>query len=201
MWLTKTVEYVLPADFKSFGLIPRTLEGLGGIITSPFIHGDFNHLISNSLPFFLLSVAIFYFYRRNAFRIISFTWIITNVAVWIGGRYTTHIGASGLVYAFASFMFFSGILSKERHLIAISLLVSFLYGGMIWGIFPADPNISWESHLFGFFSGFIVAFYMGKQQIINQTGIHENNDNEFTEISNTHDKDYDIFYHFNDDNE
>jgi len=198
MWLTKTIEYFLPADFKSYGLVPRTLDGLKGIVTSPFIHGDFNHLISNSLPFFLLSVAIFYFYRKNAWQIILFLWILTESAVWIAGRDATHIGASGLVYAFAGFMFFSGILSKERHLIAISLLVSFLYGGMIWGIFPDNPHISWESHLFGFVAGFVVAFYIGKPTVAIMEHPKEQENKEFTETDYTHPDDYDLIYHFKD---
>lgn len=199
MWLTKIVEYVLPTEFVSFGIYPRTLEGLKGIFCSPFVHSDFNHLTSNTVPFFLLSVAIFYFYRRNAARIMLYTWLISGTFVWIGARSAWHIGASGLVYAYASFLFFSGILSKERRLIAISLLVIFLYGSMIWGIFPENPNISWESHLFGFVTGFMMAFYIGKQDITgSEKGEEEDNVHEFADIDSTVDKDYDISYHYRD---
>ena len=196
MWLAKTAEYILHIDFKSYGNCPRKLDGLIGIVTSPFIHADFNHLISNTFPFFFLSVAIFYFYRNDAVRIILYSWFITETAVWIGARSACHIGASGLVYAFASFLFFSGILSKDRRLAAISLLVIFLYGGMIWGIFPTEYYISWESHLFGFITGFIVAFYYGKPQSISQIGDDENDD-EFKEQSSTHEKEYDVNYNYN----
>jgi membrane associated rhomboid family serine protease len=197
MWLTKIVEYILPTSFVNFGIYPRALEGLKGIFCSPFIHSDFNHLISNTVLFFLLSVAIFYFYRKDAARIILYTWLITGILVWIGARSAWHIGASGLVYAYASFLFFSGILSKERRLIAISLLVIFLYGGMIWGIFPENQNISWESHLFGFVSGFMMAFYIGKPDVTDR-GKEADQDNvrEFMDMDSTMDDDFDISYHY-----
>ncbi len=163
MWLLKTAEYYFNFDFRTLGIFPRKTESLKGIFFSPFIHGSFDHLISNTAPFFLLATAIFYFYRRMAWRIIFFSWFLTGMAVWIGGRYSWHIGASGLVYAFASFLFFAGILNKERQLIAISLLVAFLYGGIIWGVFPGRKGVSWESHLFGFLSGFVFAYYYGKE--------------------------------------
>jgi membrane associated rhomboid family serine protease len=194
MWLSKLAEYFLVLDFKTLGIYPRKLGGLKGIILSPFIHNDFNHLISNTLPFLLLSMAIFFFYKKPAFRIIFSVWMLTGIAVWLGGRYAWHIGASGLVYAFASFLFFSGILSKERRLIAISLLVIFLYGGMIWGVLPGKINISWESHLFGFISGFIVAFYIGKNLDSVQNTLHEKENTEFSETNSTHEKAYNLTY-------
>lgn len=165
--MSKGAEYFFDLDFKTFGIFPQKIEALKGIILTPFIHENFNHLLSNTFPFFFLSLAIFYFYRKQAYRVLIACWFLTNFAVWLGGRFAWHIGASGLVYAFASFLFFAGILGKDRRFIAISLLVIFLYGGMIWGIFPGKINVSWESHLFGFLSGFIVAFYWGKQDLEN----------------------------------
>lgn len=159
LWLIKIIEFGFDLRFVEFGIYPRLYSSLPKIITSPFIHGDFNHLISNSIPVFFLSLAIFYFYPRLAIKIIIYSWLLTGIGVWLGGRYSWHIGASGLVYAFASFLFFAGVVSKNRRLLAISLLVIFLYGGMIWGIFPNEPNVSWEAHLFGFFAGIILAYY------------------------------------------
>jgi membrane associated rhomboid family serine protease len=201
MWLAKTVEYFLPTNFKPFGLYPRTIEGLKGIICSPFIHEDFKHLTGNTLPFFLLSTAIFYFYRKQSHRIILYLWFLTETAVWLGARSAIHIGASGLVYAFASFLFFSGILSKERRLIAISLLVIFLYGGMIWGIFPESPFISWESHLFGTVSGFIISFYIGKLPTTEVLKDENDDDDEFTDLNSTHDKEYEVHYDYKEEND
>jgi len=186
MWLSKTAEFYFDFDFRNFGIFPRKTESLKGIFFSPFVHGNFDHLMSNTIPFFLLSTAIFYFYRRMAYRIIFFTWVLTGLAVWIGGRYSWHIGASGLVYAFASFIFFAGILNKERQLIAISLLVAFLYGGLVWGVFPGKKGISWESHLFGFLNGFVFAYFYGKEDLLKATLKQEENKEEFSEISSSH---------------
>jgi membrane associated rhomboid family serine protease len=196
MWLSKTTEYFLDLDFKTYGIFPREIMGLRGIFLTPFIHDNFNHLISNTMPFFFLSMAIFYFYRKSAIQIILSCWFLTNIAVWLGGRYAWHIGASGLVYAFASFLFFSGILGKDRRMIALSLLVIFLYGGMIWGIFPGQINISWESHLFGFLSGFIMAFYLGKKSSETKIAINTIPKDDFTSYNSTHENEMNISYHF-----
>ena len=109
LWLIKLIEFGFDVRFTEFGIYPRSYSSLPKIITSPFIHGDFNHLLSNSIPLFFLSLAIFYFYPRLAFKIIIYSWLLTGMGVWLGGRYSWHIGASGLVYAFASFLFFAGV--------------------------------------------------------------------------------------------
>lgn len=157
MWFVKFTEISLRADFSDLGILPRELKGLPGIISAPLIHDDFRHLIDNSIPFFLLCLAVFYFYREIAYRIFIIIYLSTGFLVWLIGRDAFHIGASGLIYAFASFLFFSGIIRQNVHLLAISLLVIFLYGGMIWGILPYDYKISWESHLMGGVTGFILA--------------------------------------------
>jgi len=166
IWLIKSYEHFLNINISFLGIYPLKLYGLLGIITSPFIHGDFNHLISNSLPVFILSVAIFYFYRGVAFKVISIIWISTGILVWFIGRPSFHIGASGLVYGFASFVFFSGLLRKDNGLLALSLFVSFIYGSLIWGAFPTDIRISWEAHQMGLISGIVMAIvYRNKGQV------------------------------------
>jgi membrane associated rhomboid family serine protease len=158
MWLVKIIEVLFEIDLSGFGIFPQTAKGLPGIIFSPFIHADFNHLFSNSLPLFFLSVALFYFYSEVALRVFIWTFFLTGLLVWIAGREAWHIGASGLVYGLASFLFFSGIIRRYFRLIALSLLVVFLYGSMVWGIFPGIyKNVSWESHMLGFFSGVVLA--------------------------------------------
>ncbi len=142
-----------------YGIYPRELKGLLGILTSPFIHGDWKHLFNNSVPLILLGSALFHFYNQLAPRVWIYSILYTGILVWLGGRPSFHIGASGLVYALASFLFFSGFIRKHRPLMAISLVVVFIYGGMIWGIFPRDEHISWEGHLFGAFNGLFWAFY------------------------------------------
>ncbi|MCX8149337.1 MAG: rhomboid family intramembrane serine protease [Thermaurantimonas aggregans] len=146
-------------DLYRFGLLPRTLEGLFGIFITPFVHSSLSHLLNNLLPLFLLLLSINYFYSSISHKIILLGYIITGILVWIIAREHYHIGASGQVYAFASFVFFSGLIKGKVHLLAISLLVAFLYGGLFWGIFPIHPHISWESHLAGGFTGFILALY------------------------------------------
>lgn len=194
MWLLSVIQHYLDVDFHELGIFPRKMESIKGIVTAPFVHGGFDHLLSNTAPFFLLATAIIYFYRKMAYRLIAFCWLLTGLAVWIGGRYSWHIGASGLVYAFASFLFFAGVLNKERRLIAISLLVSFLYGGLIWGLFPGKKGISWESHLFGFLSGFIFAFFFGKEYLPEKEEKVDTDMEEFAEVSTSHDFSIEYFY-------
>jgi membrane associated rhomboid family serine protease len=164
MWLVKIIEVLFEIDLSDLGIYPLSVKGLPGIIFSPFIHGDFTHLFNNSLPLLLLSVALFYFYSEIAFKVFTWTYFLTGILVWLGGRAAWHIGASGLVYGLASFLFFSGIIRRYFRLIALSLLVVFLYGEMVWGIFPGVyKNVSWESHMLGFFSGIVLAVWYRKE--------------------------------------
>jgi len=159
IWLVWFVEFMLDLDFATWGLFPRKWSGLRGILTAPLIHADIRHLVDNSIPLFTLMAAIFYFYRPLALRIFCLTYIMAGLWVWVGGREAYHIGASGLIYGFASFLFLSGILRNHIPLMAISLLVVFLYGSLVWGIFPLEEQISWESHLLGAVAGLILAIH------------------------------------------
>jgi len=164
MWLVKIIEILFNFDMSSFGIYPLTIRGLPGIIFSPFIHANFEHLFNNSLPLFLLSVALFYFYSEVAMRVFLWTFFLTGLLVWVAGREAWHIGASGLVYGLASFLFFSGIIRRYFRLIALSLLIVFLYGSMVWGLFPGIyKNVSWESHMLGFFSGVVLSVLYRKE--------------------------------------
>lgn len=149
-------EVSLPAFM---GIKPRTIEGLLGIVTFPLVHGGWDHLLSNSIPLLVLGTAIFYFYWPIALRSVGLIYITHSVMVFIAARSVIHVGASGLVYGFAAFLLTSGIFRKERTLMALSMLVIFLYGGMIWGILPIREGVSWEGHLFGALSGIMVAYY------------------------------------------
>lgn len=158
MWLVKIIEVLFNIDLSGFGIYPLTVRGLPGILFSPYIHADFGHLFNNSLPLFFLGVALFYFYSEVAVKVFTWTYLLTGLLVWVAGREAWHIGASGLVYGLASFLFFSGIIRRYFRLIALSLLIVFLYGSMVWGIFPGTyKNVSWESHMLGFFSGLVLA--------------------------------------------
>jgi membrane associated rhomboid family serine protease len=164
MWLVKIIEVLFEIDLSRYGIYPLTARGLQGILFSPFIHADFTHLFNNSIPLFFLSLALFYFYSEVALKVFIWTFFLTGLLVWIAGRAAWHIGASGLVYGLASYLFFSGIIRRYFRLIALSMLIVFLYGSMVWGLFPGVyKNVSWESHMLGFFSGVVLAVWYRNQ--------------------------------------
>jgi membrane associated rhomboid family serine protease len=163
LWVIKLIEIIDNQDFMYYGIYPRRINGLIGILTSPLIHGSINHIIDNSIPLFFLSLALFYFYNKVAYSVFFLTYFLNGITVWLFARSAYHIGASGLVYGFGSFLFFSGIIRQNINLLAISLLVVFLYGSMVWGIFPYKVDVSWESHFLGAFIGFILSIVYRKQ--------------------------------------
>lgn len=158
------VEKILNLDFSIFGIEPRETKGLVGIVTMPFIHADVRHLVQNIVPFFLLTLTLFYFYRGIALVNFVLMWLFSGLLLWITGRPSAHIGASGMVYALAFFLFFSGIFRRHIPLIAVSAIIVFFYGSLVWGVFPweAHPEISWEGHLSGAFAGTFFAIIFRK---------------------------------------
>ncbi len=145
-----------------FGLVPRDWAGLVGVITSPFVHADWTHLLSNAGPLFVFIAASLYFYRKAFFRSLPWMFFMTGIWVWIAGKSGPHIGASGIAYALAAFLFFSGIFRRNTQNLALSLVIAFFYGSMIWGVLPVQPGVSWESHLFGALAGLFLAWYFRK---------------------------------------
>jgi membrane associated rhomboid family serine protease len=162
LWIVKGVEIYYSKSFVNYGLYPRSIEDLRGIILMPFLHDDLKHLFSNSVPLLILGATLSYFYKEVALKAFFQIWILCGVWLWIGGRPSYHIGASGLVYGLASFIFFSGVLRREKGMMALSLLVVFLYGSMIWGLLPIIQGVSWEGHLFGGLSGTLMAWHYRK---------------------------------------
>lgn len=158
LWAVYLLDHGLDLGLHRFGVLPREWRGLIGIATAPFIHGDLKHLFNNSVPAFVLGWALMYFYPRAAGPVVLATWLFTGLWVWISARANYHIGASGVVYGMAAFLFTSGMLRRQRTLMALSLLVVFLYGGMVWGVFPIVPRISWESHAWGAAAGVLLAW-------------------------------------------
>jgi membrane associated rhomboid family serine protease len=159
LWLVKLIEYEYQLDFSSWGILPLAINGLRGIIFSPFIHANFEHLIANTLPLFILTFSLFFFYRKSSYTIFLLIYLLSGFFVWLGGREAFHIGVSGVIYGLAAFLFLSGIISFNIRLLTISMVVSLIYGGMFWGIFPVKPEISWESHLWGGISGLALAWF------------------------------------------
>ncbi|HMZ88979.1 MAG TPA: rhomboid family intramembrane serine protease [Chitinophagales bacterium] len=159
MWIVHIFEYVTGMDLGKYGILPKHIEGLPGILFSPFIHGDWQHLISNTAPFLILSFLMIFNYRKVAFKAFVFIYLAGGLLLWLTGRENYHIGASGLIYGMAFFIFFSGVFRKNLQAIALSLFVVFLYGSIVWGMFPIDFKISWEGHAMGAVCGFVAAFY------------------------------------------
>ncbi len=165
----------------ALGVFPLSLKGLIGIVTAPLIHGDFNHLISNSFALFILTFALFYFYKGVALNSFFLIYFLSGFWVWFFGREAYHIGASGLVYGLVSFLFFSGIIRKSVPLVAVSLTVVFLYGGIVWGVLPIKDGMSWETHLTGFLAGVITAFHFKKEGPQKPKYSWEEDEDDYTE--------------------
>lgn len=168
IWLVFFIERVYDFNFVQFGVLPRTFKGLIGIVTSVFIHGDIEHIVSNSFPLLVLGMMLFYFYKKIAKATFIWIWLVSGIWLWMGGRNdglhpVYHIGASTLIYGLATFLFFSGVFRRHLRLMVVSALVVFLYGSIMWGIFPIKTEISWEGHLFGALAGVLVAFNYRKE--------------------------------------
>ena len=149
MWLVYSIEFALHTDFGFLGIYPRTVSGLIGILTSPMIHGDAIHLASNTFPLIFLGSTVYLFYDRIASYIFLQCYIFPGVLVWILGRSSYHIGASGLIYGLAFFLISFGLFRKDFKSLLISLIIILFYGGLIYGVLPVQSNVSWESHLMG----------------------------------------------------
>ncbi len=168
IWLVYWVEIQFSFNFNKYGVYPRTFSGLKGVFLTHFIHSDTKHLFNNSIPLFVLLSALFYFYKDVAYKVLLLGGFFTGFFTWMIARESYHIGVSGIVYLLFSFVFFSGVLKKHIRLIALSLGVIFLYGSMIWYVFPVKDGMSWEGHLSGFITGLFFAFLYRKKGIQKQ---------------------------------
>lgn len=160
LWLIKIVEALIGARLYKYGILPGHLSGLMGVFWSPLIHSSFSHLFANTAPLLILGTALLYGYPKSAKIAVPAIYIGTGLCVWLFARETYHIGASSLTFGFMFFVFTIGAIRWDRRAIALSLVVFLLYGGMIWGIFPNEPGISYESHFFGAMIGFILAILL-----------------------------------------
>ena len=183
LWAIKVFETSMELSFVQGGVYPRKLSGLVGILVSPLIHGDWKHLVDNSMPVLLLSLAVFYFYREIALKIWFLIYFIAGILLWGIGRQAYHIGASGLIYGLASFLFLSGVIRRVRSLMAISLLVVFWYGSMVWGLLPFDLKVSFEAHITGVVAGVILAvWYRDQGPEPERTWLDDEEDEELDEL-------------------
>ena len=167
-WLVFWAETRFRINLNYLGIVPQEVSGLRGVIFAPFIHGSLKHLFNNSIPLLVLGMALFYFYRSIRWKVFFIGFILTGILTWCIGRPSTHIGASGIVYLLASFLFFKGIFSKQYQLTALAFVVVFLYGSLLWYVFPIDPSISWEGHLSGLLVGLALALVFRQNPIENK---------------------------------
>lgn len=184
MWLVKIIETVFHLDFGFLGIKPLSAEGLPGILLFHFIHGDWEHLFANTIPILVLGTSLYYFYRPLANKILLILIFSTGLLTWCGARSGVHIGASALVYGLTFFLMLSGFIRRDRKLIIISLIVVFLYGSLVWGLYPKyaiENNISWEGHLSGFVMGIVLAFFYKKEGPQREEHMWEDEDNDSDE--------------------
>ena len=162
LWFVYWLEIRFDLDFVQNGIYPRTFSGLQGIIFSPFIHADIEHLYNNSLPLLVLLAALQFFYPKQSLHVITYGILLSGIITWSIGRENYHIGASGLIYVLFSFIFFKGIQTRHIRLVALSLAVIVVYGSLVWYVFPSpeimgNKSISWEGHLGGLLTGIFLS--------------------------------------------
>lgn len=160
LWIIHLAFYLGGWNRAFAGIYPGSVNGLVGIVTAPLIHGSWKHLLSNTLPLLILATAVIYGTPRAARIAIPVIWLGSGLGVWLFARESSHIGASGLVYGMLFYLFIIGMLRRDRQSIALTLIAFFLYGGMIWGIFPGEPRVSFEYHLFGAIAGSLCAVWL-----------------------------------------
>lgn len=158
IWAVEIYETLSNVGLAKLGVYPREWDGILGIITSPYVHSDFEHLISNTVPLFVLTTIMVFFYQRVAVASFIIIQLLTGFAVWLFARPSYHIGASGVVYGLVAFVFWSGIFRRNMKSIVLALIVVILYSGYFYGIVPTKEGVSWESHLFGGIVGIFTAF-------------------------------------------
>jgi len=164
-WSIFILEISTDFEFYKLGILPREFSGLIGIITSPFIHSaeDVKHILSNSVPIFILTASLIHFYKEIAPKVLTIIWLGGGFLTWIYARESYHIGMSGVVYGLTGFLFTSGAIRKYKPLMGLSLFVVFLYGSLIWGILPLETKVSWEGHLSGLIVGVLAAIIYRKE--------------------------------------
>ena len=165
IWLIDILNWALDLELQRFGVRPRQLAGLPGILLAPLLHGGPVHLIANSLPLLVLGTGMLYLYPNSALKVLPAVYLGPGIAVWVFAERGVHVGSSGLVYGLVSYIFVAGLIRLDRRAIAASLLVCFLYGSMVWGVLPIRPGVSWETHLAAALIGLALAIALRRLDI------------------------------------
>ncbi|CAM2008600.1 rhomboid family intramembrane serine protease [Acanthopleuribacter pedis] len=164
IWTIKWCELWFDTRFAHWGVVPRTLTGLRGVLTMPLLHGDFQHLMANSSAFLILGLLLLHFHGRRGVQHFAALWLLSGSMVWLLARQVTHIGLSGVIYGISAFLFFDGMRRRNRAGSGVALITALLFGGSVWGMLPGQPGISWEGHLFGAISGLLLALRQPKPE-------------------------------------
>jgi len=165
MWVAEIADAVIfDGQLNQYGILPRNIIGLRGILLVPFLHGNFPHLIANTFPFITLGWLVLLRDIKDFFAVTAISMLVGGFGVWLFGAPAIHIGASGLVFGYLGFLLFRGLFERSLAAIALSLIVIFLYGGLVWGVLPGQPGVSWEGHLFGLIGGVLAAKWLPKRQ-------------------------------------
>lgn len=157
VWVVFLADWLFNLDLYRFGLLPQTQQGLTGLLMTPLLHANWQHLFSNTLPLLVAGTAILFLYPNSALRVVPVIYIGSSLVVWVFGRPDLHIGASGLIYGLLTYVFVGGIARRDIRSICVSLLIWFLYGSLLSGLVPRSGPISWELHLAGFILGMVLA--------------------------------------------
>jgi len=165
IWLIQLLNSGLALGLERFGVRPRQLGGLPGILLAPLLHGGFAHIIANSLPLLVLGTGMLHLYPNSAVRLLPAIYLGPGIAVWLFARGSVHVGASGLVYGLFSYIFVAGLIRRDKRAIAASLLVSFVYGTLVWGVLPIEPGVSWETHLAAALIGVVLAIALRRLDV------------------------------------
>ena len=165
LWLIQLLIWGLDLGLERFGVRPRQLGGLPGILLAPLVHGGYAHLVANSLPLLVLGTGMLHLYPNSALKVIPAVYLGPGIAVWLFARASVHDGASGLVYGLVSYIFVAGLIRRDTRAIAASLLVCFLYGTLVWGVLPIKAGVSWETHLAAALIGLVLAIALRRLDI------------------------------------
>lgn len=157
LWIIELINLVLGHSLTRFGILPRNISGLPGVLFAPFIHGSVGHLLMNTLPLLVLGSFVLVHGRRVFFTITPVIIVVSGLGVWLMGRSAIHVGASSLIFGCFGFLVFRGVIKRSLVPLAISILTVVVYGGLLWEIFPSTPGVSWEGHFLGFLTGIICA--------------------------------------------
>ncbi|HAG83165.1 MAG TPA: rhomboid family intramembrane serine protease [Cyanobacteria bacterium UBA12227] len=165
MWIIEFVDLIFFRNsLNSYGILPRHIIGLRGILFAPFLHGNLLHLISNTIPFLTLGWFVMLQETSDFFGVTAITMVVSGLGVWVFGSAGVHIGASSLIFGYLGFLLLRGYFQRNFASIMLSLIVGFLYGGAIWGVLPSVPGVSWEGHLFGFIGGILAARFLSRRK-------------------------------------